>query len=372
MKKYLLLVFAVALAGGIFAQEYSEYTIHYSGGTLGTVTITKEPGGKIVIRTPGLTSGMWGTDAGVSIGPGEHVVDSYLCPLLPSEGQSFNPTKGRVYVINGNTETRTDANGYWTKKVVDGNTTTQTNANGEWSKAVIDGNTTTETRSDGFWRKTVVDGNTTTETTSTGYLTKTVVDGNMTTETHSGGYWTKTVVNGNTTTQANSNGITETKTIAGNTVTLITTHSDGSSEKEVATKQGNNIYVEETAINFQTLTASGKACYDQKDYDRAIADYTEAIRMKPGYAPAYVGRGNAYRAKGDYDRAIADFTQEIGLDPHSSLYAETYRGYAYAMRGDTYKAKGDNDRAIADYTQEPVALLPAGSSKPIKSGRITS
>jgi hypothetical protein len=231
------------------------------------------------------------------------VVDSYLCPLLPSEGPSFNPSKGRVYVIDGNTTTRTDANGYWIKTVVDGNTTTQTNANGEWSRAVIDGNTTTTTYSSGGIRKTVVDGNTTTETNSYG------------------------------------NNDTKTRTVAGNTVTLITMRSDGSSEKEVATKQGNNIYVEETAINFQTLTAGGKAYYDQEDYDRAIADYTEAIRMKPGYAPAYVGRGNAYSKKGDYDRAIADYTQEIGLDPYSSLYAETYRGYAYAMRGGLYPVR---------------------------------
>jgi predicted negative regulator of RcsB-dependent stress response len=355
MKKYLLLVFALALAGGIFAQEYSEYTIHYSGGTLGTVTVTKDSGGKIVIRTPGLTfkGGPGdGDDAGVLIGPGGHVVDSYLCPLLPSEGPSFNPTKGRVYVIEGNTMTRTDANGYWTKTVVDGNTTTQTNANGGWSKAVIDGNTTATTYSSGDTWKKVVEGNTTTETDASGkWIRKIVVEGNTTTETRSTGYWKKTVVNGNMTTETDANGATKTRTVAGNTVTMITTHKDGSSKKEVATKQGNNIYLEETAINFQTLTASGKAYYDQEDYDQAIADYTEAIRMHPGYAPAYVGRGNAYSKKGDYDRAIADYTQEIGLDPYSSLYAEYYRGYAYVSRGNAYNRKGDRVRARADWSK---------------------
>ena len=33
----------------------------------------------------------------------------------------------------------------------------------------------------------------------------------------------------------------------------------------------------------------------KKDYDKAIADYNEAIRLDPMYAPAYNNRGNAWR-----------------------------------------------------------------------------
>jgi hypothetical protein len=330
VKKYLLLVFALALAGGVFAQEYTEYTIHYSGDTQGVVTVTKEPGGKIVIRTPGLIS-FRGTDAGVSIGRGSHLVDSYLCPLLPSKGPSFNPTKGRVIVIDGNTTTVTNADGFWNETIVDGNTITTRNANGAWSKAVVDGNTTTTTYSTGDIFITVVDGNTTTITTDSGY-------------------WSKTVVDGNTTTQTNSGGDTETRTVAGNTVTWISTSKDWQA-KQVARKQGNSIFVEETHINSETLSASGRAHYNQKNYDQAIADFTEALRMNPGYAPAYIYRGDAYSAIGDYDRAIADFTQEIGLDPYYSLYAENYRVYAYVSRGNAYNRKGDRVRARADWSK---------------------
>src|SRR5262245_9696289 len=47
--------------------------------------------------------------------------------------------------------------------------------------------------------------------------------------------------------------------------------------------------------------------YNRKgDYDRAIADWTEAIRLDPKYAIAYNGRAVAYNRKGDYNRAIAD------------------------------------------------------------------
>jgi tetratricopeptide (TPR) repeat protein len=87
----------------------------------------------------------------------------------------------------------------------------------------------------------------------------------------------------------------------------------------------------------------GIAYYNKKDYDREIADYTQAIRLDPDYAPAYYNRGIAYNNKGDYDRAIADCTQAIRLDPD---YAK-----AYYNRGNAYYYKGDYDRAITDYDQ---------------------
>ena len=58
----------------------------------------------------------------------------------------------------------------------------------------------------------------------------------------------------------------------------------------------------------------------------------------------YSGRSRAYLKKGDYDSAIADFSEAIRLDPKS---AEAYygRGYAYARKGD--KAKAEEDFAQA-------------------------
>jgi Flp pilus assembly protein TadD len=44
-------------------------------------------------------------------------------------------------------------------------------------------------------------------------------------------------------------------------------------------------------------------------YDRAIADFTQAIRLDPNNAKAYRERGLAYNNKGDYDGAIGDCTQ---------------------------------------------------------------
>src|SRR5579862_5579884 len=46
-------------------------------------------------------------------------------------------------------------------------------------------------------------------------------------------------------------------------------------------------------------------------------------------ASVYNSRGNAYKAKADYDRAIADYTQAIQLDPTDAA-TFTGRGIAYA------------------------------------------
>jgi len=78
-------------------------------------------------------------------------------------------------------------------------------------------------------------------------------------------------------------------------------------------------------------------------YDRAIADFTKAIRLDINSVTAYLGRGRAYSYKGDVDNAIIDINQAIRLDPSNAI--------AYNLRGSTYSEKGDFDRAIADFTQ---------------------
>ena len=59
----------------------------------------------------------------------------------------------------------------------------------------------------------------------------------------------------------------------------------------------------------------GNAYYDKKDYDLAIADYNEALRLDPEFALALYNRSCAYRDKGDNDRAMDDYVKAILLDP---------------------------------------------------------
>jgi tetratricopeptide (TPR) repeat protein len=69
------------------------------------------------------------------------------------------------------------------------------------------------------------------------------------------------------------------------------------------------------------LNNRGQAYYRQHDYQRAIADFSEAIRLEPT-ADALLQRGRAYSARHDYDQAFADWTRSIALAlmPNSKAY----------------------------------------------------
>src|SRR6184192_1957138 len=64
------------------------------------------------------------------------------------------------------------------------------------------------------------------------------------------------------------------------------------------------------------------------EYDKAIADYDEVIRLDPKDVFAYIYRGCAYERKGDYDKAIADYDEAIRLDPKG---AKAYNGFAWLL-----------------------------------------
>jgi tetratricopeptide (TPR) repeat protein/protein involved in polysaccharide export with SLBB domain len=134
----------------------------------------------------------------------------------------------------------------------------------------------------------------------------------------------------------------------------------------------------------------GNARLEKHQFDKALADYDEAIRLNPTFREAFSARGLVYLTKGDADRtvdhyknAIADYTEAIRLGlKDSSVYGN--RGVAFIRTGDlqraiadltdairlapkddwTYNARGaayyekdDFDRAIADYT-EAIRLNP--------------
>ena len=69
----------------------------------------------------------------------------------------------------------------------------------------------------------------------------------------------------------------------------------------------------------------GGAYSDRGDYERAIADFNEAIRLDPKYAAAYFGRGRAYELKSDFANALSDFRAALGLAPGDTYVAEAVR-----------------------------------------------
>jgi tetratricopeptide (TPR) repeat protein len=113
------------------------------------------------------------------------------------------------------------------------------------------------------------------------------------------------------------------------------------------------------------------------DYDRAIDDTEQAIKIDPTSASAFHNRGRAYSAKGEHGQALRDFNKAIELDPHDPMVF-TNRGVAFARerafdraiqdydqalrlapadaaalnnRGEAYLGKGQPERAIQDFNQ---------------------
>ncbi|MFM7905252.1 MAG: tetratricopeptide repeat protein [Microcystis sp.] len=74
-----------------------------------------------------------------------------------------------------------------------------------------------------------------------------------------------------------------------------------------------------------------------------MADYNQAINIKPDHANAYYNRGLAKSNLGDYQGAIADYNQAIKIKPDFAN--------AYIFRGLAKKNLGDKQGAIADYNQ---------------------
>ena len=91
------------------------------------------------------------------------------------------------------------------------------------------------------------------------------------------------------------------------------------------------------------LRASRVAYLAKKQYDKAIEDFSEAIRLDPGHAISFMRRGNAYKARQEHDKAINDYSEAIRLDPKSAV--------AFYNRGLAYSAKKQFDKAIDDCSE---------------------
>jgi tetratricopeptide (TPR) repeat protein len=80
------------------------------------------------------------------------------------------------------------------------------------------------------------------------------------------------------------------------------------------------------------------------DINGAIDDYSLAIRGTASKEPYLIKRGNAYYAKKDYDNALADYNETLRLDPNNAA-ALYNRGLVEQRQGDMSGANGDIARA---------------------------
>ncbi len=105
------------------------------------------------------------------------------------------------------------------------------------------------------------------------------------------------------------------------------------------------------------LYLQGSRYLENKQYDLAIEKFNEAIRL--GDMESYHSRGVAWLGKQEYERAIADFTQAAKLE-HQSYSI-------YISRAEATEKKGDRDASIADYRRALVLAPDKATSDQIKT-----
>ena len=137
---------------------------------------------------------------------------------------------------------------------------------------------------------------------------------------------------------------------------------------------GRRVILKEPLLIIQRLFASTRSCPNDTttevtymlikgDLDRAIADFTESIRLGYDDAEHLCCAGSAYSEKGELEKAIADETEAILLDSEN--------GNAYFNRGIGYGKKGDHNKAIADLT-EAILLNPKDAEAYYSRGASTA
>ena len=99
------------------------------------------------------------------------------------------------------------------------------------------------------------------------------------------------------------------------------------------------------STNANTFNNRGVAYIKKGEYDLAIKNLDEAIRLKPIYPMAFFNRAETYQKKNEYDRAARDFDEAIRLDPNLKAVWSA-RCWTRAILGDLQAALEDCNKAL--------------------------
>ncbi len=64
------------------------------------------------------------------------------------------------------------------------------------------------------------------------------------------------------------------------------------------------------------LTLRSGVWIEKRQFDKALVDSNEAVRLDPRYARAFDKRGTIRFLKGDYEGAVANYDEAVRLDPN--------------------------------------------------------
>jgi tetratricopeptide (TPR) repeat protein len=89
----------------------------------------------------------------------------------------------------------------------------------------------------------------------------------------------------------------------------------------------------------------GSFLWRKGEYEKADADYDEAIKINPRNAMAYVYRGGSLDQRGESDDALKDYAEAIRINPRE-YFAYCYRGMAFFRQGEFENALTNFAKAI--------------------------
>lgn len=97
---------------------------------------------------------------------------------------------------------------------------------------------------------------------------------------------------------------------------------------------------EEEIVESQTKRSEAVSVFAEKDYEKAIELYTEAIVLNPQAALLYAKRGQVYLLLNKPNACIRDCNRALELNPDSAA-AHKFRGRAFHLLGKFEEAAND-------------------------------
>jgi len=101
-------------------------------------------------------------------------------------------------------------------------------------------------------------------------------------------------------------------------------------------------YADELSAVYQQR---GYADATNQQFQDAINDYGEAIKLTPQDVRVYEQRAAVEMKIQDYDKALADYSEVIKLKPNEARYYN-YRAYIYELKNDSKNALADTEKVL--------------------------